>query len=47
MVAADALAIGAGILLGRRMPERAIKYGAATLFAIFGTMLLWQGFAGR
>jgi putative Ca2+/H+ antiporter (TMEM165/GDT1 family) len=40
MVAADALAIGVGRLLGRHLPERAIRYGAATLFAIFGVWLL-------
>ena len=46
MVAADALAIGAGILLGRRLPERTIKFAAAVLFAIFGVLLLWEGLAG-
>lgn len=40
MVAADALAILAGRLLGRHLPEKAIKYGAAALFAIFGIWLL-------
>ena len=40
MVAADALAILVGRLLGRHLPEKAIKYGAATLFAIFGVWLL-------
>ncbi|GGQ69006.1 TMEM165/GDT1 family protein [Couchioplanes azureus] len=40
MVAADALAIGVGRLLGRHLPEKAIKYGAAALFAIFGVWLL-------
>ena len=43
MVAADALAIWVGRLLGRRLPERAIKYGAATLFALFGLWLLVEG----
>ena len=33
MVAADALAIGVGALLGRRLPEDVIRYGAATLIA--------------
>ena len=28
MVAADALAIGVGAVLGRRLPEKAIRYGA-------------------
>lgn len=44
MVAADALAIVVGAMLGKRMPEKAIKYGAATLFAIFGLLLLAEGF---
>ena len=40
MVAADALAILAGRLLGRHLPEKTIKYGAAALFAIFGIWLI-------
>jgi putative Ca2+/H+ antiporter (TMEM165/GDT1 family) len=40
MVAADALAIVVGRLLGRRLPERTIKYGAAALFAISGIWLI-------
>ena len=40
MVAADALAILVGRLLGRRLPEKIIKYGAAALFAIFGVWLI-------
>ncbi|MDY7087483.1 MAG: TMEM165/GDT1 family protein [Actinomycetota bacterium] len=40
MVAADALAILVGRLLGRHLPEKAIKYGAAALFVIFGIWLL-------
>src|SRR5258708_5781288 len=36
MVAADALAIGIGQQLGSRVPERAIKIGAAATFVIFG-----------
>jgi putative Ca2+/H+ antiporter (TMEM165/GDT1 family) len=40
MVAADALAILVGRLLGKRLPERAIRYGAATLFAVFGLWLI-------
>jgi putative Ca2+/H+ antiporter (TMEM165/GDT1 family) len=40
MVAADALAIGVGRLLGRHLPEKIIKYGAAALFAIFGIWLI-------
>jgi Ca2+/H+ antiporter, TMEM165/GDT1 family len=40
MVAADALAILVGRLLGRHLPEKIIKYGAAALFAIFGFWLI-------
>ena len=40
MVAADALAILLGRLLGRHLPEKAIRYGAAALFAIFGIWLI-------
>jgi putative Ca2+/H+ antiporter (TMEM165/GDT1 family) len=40
MVAADALAIIVGRWLGRRLPERPIKYGAAALFAVFGVWLI-------
>jgi putative Ca2+/H+ antiporter (TMEM165/GDT1 family) len=43
MVAADALAIGAGRLLGTRLPERAIKIGAAVAFAAFGVLLVIDG----
>jgi len=45
MVAADALAILVGRLLGRHLPEKAIKYGAAALFAIFGIWLIAEAFA--
>ena len=40
MVAADALAILVGRMLGKRLPERIIKYGAAALFAICGIWLI-------
>ncbi|NUR08279.1 MAG: TMEM165/GDT1 family protein, partial [Nocardioidaceae bacterium] len=43
MVAADALAIAAGSLLGRRLPERAIRYGAAAAFLVFGVLLVLEG----
>jgi putative Ca2+/H+ antiporter (TMEM165/GDT1 family) len=44
MVAADALAIGLGALLGRHLPERAVRIGAGALFAIFGVLLIVDGF---
>lgn len=40
MIAADALAIGVGALLGARLPEKVIRIGAGTLFLIFGVVLL-------
>jgi putative Ca2+/H+ antiporter (TMEM165/GDT1 family) len=40
MVAADALAIVVGRALGKRLPEKAIAYGASTLFFLFG---IWLG----
>lgn len=43
MVAADALAIGAGKLLGTRLPARVIRYGAAASFVIFGALLVLEG----
>ena len=43
MVAADALAIGVGAVLGRKLPEKPIKYGAAVTFAVFGALLVAQG----
>jgi Ca2+/H+ antiporter, TMEM165/GDT1 family len=43
MVAADAIAIGIGRILGTRLPERWIRYGAAAAFAIFGAVLLLDG----
>ena len=43
MVAADALAIGIGALLGTRLPQRAIKVFAAVAFVVFGAVLVAQG----
>ncbi len=43
MVAADAIAIAVGKLLGSRLPERAIRFGAAAAFAIFGAILILEG----
>ncbi|MFI6906871.1 TMEM165/GDT1 family protein [Nonomuraea sp. NPDC050394] len=40
MVAADALAIVVGRILGKHLPEKAIRYGAAAAFAVFGIILL-------
>jgi putative Ca2+/H+ antiporter (TMEM165/GDT1 family) len=43
MVAADAIAIAVGRLLGSRLPERAIRFGAAAAFVIFGAILILEG----
>ena len=46
MVAADALAIGVGAMLGRKLPEKTIKIGASILFFIFGAWLIIEGIRG-
>jgi putative Ca2+/H+ antiporter (TMEM165/GDT1 family) len=46
MVAADAIAILIGQQLGRRLPERAVRLGAAASFVVFGTLLLAEGARG-
>jgi putative Ca2+/H+ antiporter (TMEM165/GDT1 family) len=43
MVAADAIAIAIGALLGTRLPERAIKLLAAGAFVVFGVLLVAEG----
>jgi putative Ca2+/H+ antiporter (TMEM165/GDT1 family) len=43
MVLADALAIGVGALLGRHLPERVIRFGAAAAFVVFGLLLVADG----
>lgn len=43
MVAADALAIGVGAMLGRRLPEKTIAVGAAALFFVFAAWLTIDG----
>ena len=43
MVAADGLAIIVGQQLGTRLPERAIKIGAAVIFLAFGILLIVEG----
>jgi putative Ca2+/H+ antiporter (TMEM165/GDT1 family) len=46
MVAADGLAIVAGQQLGARLPERAVRIGAAVTFVIFGLLLIVEGLSG-
>ncbi|MBI5441148.1 MAG: TMEM165/GDT1 family protein [Deltaproteobacteria bacterium] len=38
MMVADALGIVVGIVLGKRIPERAVKWFAATVFILFGLL---------
>ncbi len=46
MVVADALAIGAGRLLGTRLPERTIRIAAAASFFAFAALLLYEAATG-
>lgn len=41
MVAADAVAIGAGLAAGKRLPQRTIGYVSAALFIAFGVYTLY------
>ncbi|WP_245565339.1 TMEM165/GDT1 family protein [Nocardioides insulae] len=43
MVAAGALPIGVGAVLGKRLPEHITKWGAAALFVLFGILLVVDG----
>lgn len=43
MVVADALAIVVGAVLGKKLPEAVIKWGAAALFVLFGLLLIADG----
>lgn len=47
MVAADALAIVVGAVLGRKLPERFIRIGASVAFVIFGVVLIIEGLTSR
>lgn len=42
MMIADAIGIVAGIVMGKRIPERAVKWGAALIFIAFGLFGLWE-----
>jgi putative Ca2+/H+ antiporter (TMEM165/GDT1 family) len=46
MVAADALAILVGYHLKSRLPEKAIRIGAAVAFAVFGILLIAEAISG-
>ncbi|MDQ6715419.1 MAG: TMEM165/GDT1 family protein [Actinomycetota bacterium] len=47
MVAADALAIAVGALLGHQLPERVIRFLAAAAFVVFGLILIIEGVTSR
>lgn len=42
MIIADAIGIGVGVVLGKRIPERAVKWFAAVLFMLFGLAGLFE-----
>jgi Predicted membrane protein len=42
MMAADGIGIGVGVIMGRRIPERLIKWGAAFVFIAFGLAGLYE-----
>jgi len=42
MLAADAFGIIVGVVLGKRIPERFVKWFAATLFILFGLIGLYD-----
>ncbi len=43
MVVSDGLAILVGQIMGARLPERAVKIGAALVFFAFGLWKIWEG----
>jgi len=47
MVVADGLAIIVGRVVGARLPERFIKYGAAAIFLLTGAVTLFEAVSGR
>ena len=40
MVVADGIAVGIGLVIGKRLPARAIKYGSAAVFIVSGLATL-------
>jgi putative Ca2+/H+ antiporter (TMEM165/GDT1 family) len=46
MVAADAVAIAVGRVVGWRLPERGIRLAAGAIFFVFGLLTLAQAFLG-
>lgn len=46
MILADALAVGAGLLLHQRLPERLLHSASSLLFLLFGLWMLFDGALG-
>lgn len=42
MMVADGIGIGVGVVMGRRIPERLVKWGAALIFIAFGLAGLYR-----
>ncbi len=42
MMVADGIGIGVGVVMGRRIPERVVKWGAALIFIAFGVAGLYR-----
>ena len=42
MIVADAIGIVVGIILGKKIPEQAVKWGAALIFVLFGLYGLYE-----
>lgn len=47
MVLADGLAIIVGKVMGKTLPERVVKYGAATIFIASGVFILFEAISTR
>lgn len=47
MVAADALAVGIGLSLGRRIPQRTMTIASAGIFVLIGTFAALQAISGN
>ena len=47
MLAADAFGIIVGVVLGKRIPERFVKWFAAAIFILFGIIGLYDALPGR
>jgi putative Ca2+/H+ antiporter (TMEM165/GDT1 family) len=44
MIVADAIAIVVGKLMGKRLPERLIRYGAGAVFIVIGVVRIVEAF---